>query len=1197
MSDGSIKIQIEVDGKQVKLASRELDKLEEAGLDSGKGIKAAESSLDSLGASSSKAGSSVKGATDSLDDMSDGAKNAADGTDKASIGIKELATSLGLVAIGAAAFQTLSASMDDAISRFDTLNTFPKVLQALGVSAEDSEKAMNKLSDGIDGLPTKLDEISSTAQRMYTSFNDMDKATDTALALNNALLGSGSSAEEAKRGTDQYLKALQKGKFELDDWHTLSETMDVGLLKIAESFGYTGRSAKNDLYKALQDGTITMDQFNDKLIEVGTGTGVMAKLAKENSLGIATSLSNLRNAAAKGIADIISSFDKLSKEVTGKDIAQNIDSLKGIVNSSFRVIGAVIESTTPLFKVFGSAVGAIIPVVKALSPAIMGAVTAYAGLMVVTKVSAAIKASNAVLATAQSAQKALTLVTKAQMTAQVASTTAKKADIVATAAQTGAIKLSTLVIGVMTGKIKLATAATIALAAAKKILMGPIGWVTAGIGALVGAAVGIVKWFNKSSEEAKKLNGETEKLGESTSSLKDSLNSSSEAYQENQKDIKATAEANTELTDKIEKLAEKENKSATEKQMLAKYIEQLNGRVEGLNLAYNEEANALSMSSEQLKARVGLMKEQEAGIAAQERLLEISEEQNKVDQQLSEINELRAESKKLHDDEKISKEDHKEATAELGEQENSLRETKKQLAEQQKLTEKQLTTSMANITEATENGVYNQVLKFEELSESQQKTVESMQSTWETYKEQATNMFDTLSEKSELSVSEMTNNLEKNQEVISNWADNIATLAERGVDEGLLNTLREAGPESAGHVNALVNASDEELATLSEAFKKGGDTATDALSKSLGIEESGVMEAVGHLVTGAKQSLTEQIESANFKSVGNAIPNGMASGISNGSKNAKKASEKMANDTKNASEEALGINSPSRVFKEIGAGVTEGLTLGINQGTSKVIQAVKKMFQSVIKSSDSSFKVITKGYDNSIKRIDKSLNKLPKIAQKSMSNMLNRLKSGTPKQISTMKNLSKSLTNPFRNTMSQFNSIGRNAMAGLNQGLWSGRGRVMSTARSIANSVASTMKSALRIHSPSRVMKDDVGRWIPEGIALGIKDNAKSVYDEINKLSSAMVMTSTPEVALGTNRMAHAGHNYIAEVIKGFQIRSTDISKTLSRMNNNQKIIIEPSEVLIDSRYAGKVLWKPIKENIDRARGGINRFNEGRHHL
>src|SRR5690625_6180033 len=94
--------------------------------------------------------------------------------------------------------------------------------------------------------------------------------------------------------------------------------MDIGLIKIAESFGYTGKSAKQDLYNALKDGIITMDQFNDKLIEVGTGTGIMAQLAKENSLGIATSLSNLKNTASRGLADILDSFNTFSQAVTDR---------------------------------------------------------------------------------------------------------------------------------------------------------------------------------------------------------------------------------------------------------------------------------------------------------------------------------------------------------------------------------------------------------------------------------------------------------------------------------------------------------------------------------------------------------------------------------------------------------------------------------------------------------------------------------------------------------------------------------------------------------------------------------------------------------------------------------------------------------------------------------------------------------------
>jgi len=180
--------------------------------------------------------------------------------------------------------------MDAAISRFDTLNKFPKVLQGLGVSAEDSERGMKKLSDGISGLPTLLNEISVTAQRMYTSFNDIDKATDTALGLNNALLASGASAGDAQRGTEQYLKVLQTGKMDMQTWTSLQQTMNLGLVKVSEAFGMTER----EMYSALKSGSVSIDEFNDKLIELGTGTGALADLARENTLGIATSFGNLK---------------------------------------------------------------------------------------------------------------------------------------------------------------------------------------------------------------------------------------------------------------------------------------------------------------------------------------------------------------------------------------------------------------------------------------------------------------------------------------------------------------------------------------------------------------------------------------------------------------------------------------------------------------------------------------------------------------------------------------------------------------------------------------------------------------------------------------------------------------------------------------------------------------------------------------
>lgn len=1036
-ADGKITIAIEVDGKQVGIASKELDRLENAGHKSGKGVKETEQGLKGVGKESERAFAKVK----------------------------KFATSLGLVAIGAAAFKTLRASLDDAIKRFDTLNKFPKVLQALGVSAEESEKAMQKLSDGIDGLPTTLDDIASTAQRMYTSFNDIGKATDTALALNNALLGSGSSAQDAQRGAEQYIQALQKGKFEMDEWKTLQETMDIGLIKIAESFGYTGKSAKQDLYNALKDGIITMDQFNDKLIEVGTGTGIMAQLAKENSLGIATSLSNLRNAFARGLADILDSLNRLSKATTGKDIAQNIDSLKVIINQSFKAIGRVIEGTVPIVRGFMAVIMATIQVVKALSPVIAGLMAAYATYTIIARATAIIQAHTAVLKIAMASTKGLTLATQAKMAAQVASTAATNADIVATAAQVGMVKMSTLAIGVLTGAIKLstaakiaATAATHALNAAIKLLTGPVGWLTAGVGLLVSGIIAAVKWFKRTSAEAERLNKETEELGESVENLNNQVKENNKSYQDQQREIKASAKANQDLIKRIEELSKKENKSATDKLLLSKYVDQLNKSVAGLNLTYDENSDSLSMSTEKLKAKVNLMKEEESLIAAQERLLEIDKERNEVEMQLEEINKLRDEWNTKLEEGAVKSGEYRDAMIQLEEQEQSLTETLESLSEQQALTEEQIKTSTQNITEAVQQGVALQKLSYDELSEYQQEVVDSMKETWQEYHDAATEMFDTLSDKSELTVQEMTKNMEENQRIISEWADNIAILAERGLDEGLLDKLREAGPESAGHVKALVNASDEELQRLNKVFREGGETATQALVKALGIEETGVMDAVGDLVTQTEQSLRKQVVAADFSGIGELVSDSYGGGIKDGTPEAEKAAKDMADATIKVTKETLESRSPSRVFKEIGKDTTEGMRLGITDGTSSVVNAMKKLLKSSI--------------------------------------------------------------DQFKNIKSEFKQIGQNAMSGLNQGLNAGKSQVLATARSIANQVTSTMQSALRIQSPSKVMRDKVGKWIPAGIAEGIEDNVSSVYKALNKLSYA-----TPEVALGAHRMAYSGVN------------------------------------------------------------------------
>lgn len=1043
MSDGRIRIAIEVDGKQVGVASNALGELENS------------------------------------------AEQAGDGAKKTERGIKDLVVSLGLVKVGAAAFKLLASSMDTAIQRFDTMNQFPKVMEQVGFGVDSSTDAVERLRDGVTGLPTPLQDVVSTARGIAIMTKDLDGAVDTTLALNNAFLASGSSTDDASRGLTQYLQMLSKGEVDLQSWRTLQETMGLALNEVAESFGYAGEAAQNQLYAALQDGTITFREFNNRMIEMDQAVGGFAERALTGSEGIATSMANIRTAFANGVAGAIEAIDKLSVEITGNNIAQNLDKTKDLAAAAFRAINGAINGSIPYIKAFVGAIEATLPVVQFLSPAILGLVAAYTAFTVISKANALIARNDILLQAAAFSGKALTIVTKGHMTAQVADTKVTVANTVARQAQNGTITVGTAVLGIFTGSIKastvamaLKTKAVVALNGVLTLLSGPIGWVIGGIALLTAGAVALVKWLNRSTSEGEKLTKQTGELADAAENTASAIDDSSAAYERQQKSIESYAAANDDLVGRIEELSSKENKSATDKQMLAESIEQLNGRVEGLNLAYSEESGAMSLTNEQIRARVDLMKEQEAGTAAQERLLEIAQEQHEVEMQLEETNALREESNRLYEEGDITKREHADAVDELNESEAALEERQKTLRSEYQETETQLSETMDNITEATERNVGNQMILYDTLEEHQKEAVDGMKATWESYKSAATDMFSTISDESEVSVKEMTKNLEENQRIITEWSDNIAKLAERGIDQGLLETLREAGPQSAGHVNALVNASDAELEKLSTAFAEGGDVATDALSTSLGLEGSGVLDAVGHLVTGTEDALKTQIAAADFPGMGGDVADGLAEGIGKTAKNAANESRKMAEQVEDATKDQLDIHSPSRVFRAFGINIPEGLALGITMGSSRAYQAMDALFRQLLQ--------------------------------------------GAKQNIALMTVTAQQLVRPYDVLPQAMQLVGINSMLGLQRGLNMGRGRVMATASSIASEVTATMQRALRINSPSGVMEDDVGHWIPEGVAVGVEKNETVLEKAMQRLSTGMMRYASPEALLGMNRMVPA---------------------------------------------------------------------------
>lgn len=298
-------------------------------------------------------------------------------TQKTNTSILDIAKGIGVFKLIDNAIGLVTSSLGGAIDRFDTLNKYPVVMQALGYSTDDVDKSMNKLTDGIDGLPTSLDEIVSSAQQLAISTGDLQKGTDTAVALNNAFLASGASAADASRGAQQYQQMLSKGEVDLQSWRSLLETMPIAMDKVSKSFSDQGVNSANDLYAALKKGDITFDDFNSRLIELNEGVGGFAELAQKNSAGIRTSFANIKTAVVKGLANVITAIDEGMQNAGLGSIAENFDKIKGAVNVAFK---AITDSIPPAISFLTNLWNTIKPFLP-LIMAVVGYISIYQGVM------------------------------------------------------------------------------------------------------------------------------------------------------------------------------------------------------------------------------------------------------------------------------------------------------------------------------------------------------------------------------------------------------------------------------------------------------------------------------------------------------------------------------------------------------------------------------------------------------------------------------------------------------------------------------------------------------------------------------------------------------------------------------------------------------------------------------------------------
>ena len=241
--------------------------------------------------------------------------------------VKSIVAGVGITKVIGTSMNVLSSSLDGAIDRFDTMQSYPKVMKSLGFEVEQSQKSVAKLNQSVQGLPTSLADVVTTSKSLAAVTGNIDKATDTTIALNHAFLASGSSSADASRGLQQYSQMLAKGTVDMQSWRTLQETMAPALTKVAKKLGIASGNA-NELYDALQNGTISFDQLNDAMIECDTETGGFADTALEASKGIKTSMTNIKSAVQNLEQGFMSAMNNMLKSKAMGGLVDNLEKIK-----------------------------------------------------------------------------------------------------------------------------------------------------------------------------------------------------------------------------------------------------------------------------------------------------------------------------------------------------------------------------------------------------------------------------------------------------------------------------------------------------------------------------------------------------------------------------------------------------------------------------------------------------------------------------------------------------------------------------------------------------------------------------------------------------------------------------------------------------------------------------------------------------
>lgn len=235
----------------------------------------------------------------------------------------------------------------------------------------------------------------------------------------------------------------------------------------------------------------------------------------------------------------------------------------------------------------------------------------------------------------------------------------------------------------------------------------------------------------------------------------------------------------------------------------------------------------------------------------------------------------------------------------------------------------------------------------------------------------------------------------------------------------------------------------------------------------------------------------------------------------------------------------------------LGKSLIVGIKNGIMGAKSNAVNAIKNVYSSLvngIKNLPSKLKEIgTNGVKNVGSGITGKLSTVKTAARKIITYAVNGIK-GLPSSLATK---AKDAVVKMKDKFTKVNwlSVGKNIVKGIAKGIGDFAWILVDKMTSLARKAFDSVTSFFGIHSPSRLMRDKVGKMLPAGISVGLErafpDTIKTFMNQSKELAS--VPFKTPEIATGKIIPAKASA-VIAQKQSGTNINNNDLINLLEQL-------------------------------------------------